>query len=82
MLSKVDARLVVAFPRRSSHFFRSRQCTSLGDDLVIWLAGKAGGGSQGKRVKKSRGGVREEIRQLQELLGVDDPNRTPQARGY
>ncbi|CAM9309596.1 unnamed protein product [Ascophyllum nodosum] len=40
------------------------------------------GGSQGKRVKKSRGGVREEIRQLQELLGVDDPNRTPQARGF
>lgn len=36
-------------------------------------AKKSKGGKRGKH-----GSVREEIRQLQELLGVDDPNRTPQ----
>lgn len=43
------------------------------------FAGKVGGGS--KRVKKGRGGIREEIRQLKEMLGVDDADRTPQVRG-
>ncbi|CAM9403618.1 unnamed protein product [Choristocarpus tenellus] len=32
-----------------------------------------------RRKGKGGGGVREEIRKLKELLGVDDPNRTPQA---
>lgn len=31
-----------------------------------------------KSGKKGKGGVREEIRQLQEELGVDDSERTPQ----
>lgn len=34
--------------------------------------------SKGTKGKRGHGGVREEIRQLQEELGVDDPNRTPQ----
>eukprot|EP00903_Cladosiphon_okamuranus_P016175 g14926.t1 len=41
---------------------------------------RSSGKSKGtKGSKGKRGGVREEIRQLQEALGVDDPNRTPQA---
>lgn len=35
-------------------------------------------GGVSKSVKKGRGGIREEIRQLKEVLGVDDSNRTPQ----
>lgn len=34
--------------------------------------------SKGKGGKKGHGGIREEIRRLQEVLGVDDPNRTPE----
>ena len=48
-----------------------------GDD-----AGKkrsSGKGSKSKsKSKRGHGGVREEIRQLKEVLGVDDPNKTPQ----
>ena len=39
---------------------------------------RSSGKSKGSKSKSRRGGVREEIRELQEALGVDDPNRTPQ----
>lgn len=39
---------------------------------------RSSGKSKGSKSKRGHGGVREEIRQLQEVLGVDDPNRTPQ----
>lgn len=41
---------------------------------------RSSGKSKGSKSKGKRGGVREEIRQLQEALGVDDPNRTPQVK--
>lgn len=41
---------------------------------------RSSGKSKGSKSKAKRGGVREEIRQLQEALGVDDPNRTPQVQ--
>lgn len=34
--------------------------------------------AKSKGGKKDHGGTREEIRRLQEMLGVDDANRTPQ----
>jgi hypothetical protein len=42
-------------------------------------AAAASGGSKkgGKKSSFRREGVREEIRELQARLGVDDPNRTP-----
>ena len=44
------------------------------------LAAKDKNASQkkGKGRPKRHGGVREEIRELQEILGVDDPDKTPQ----